>query len=457
MAEEVKKTTSPAVASAPAIQDQYAQRQADAEKLYNQRTADANKLYDQRQANAQNVFNQRTAESNATFNQRQTAAQDLYNQRQAQAQSTYNQRLSDSENKISDLYAKALAAQQQQINTGLDKGIAAQEEARANIGTQFQTAANDLAVQYERNRRNLNMQALAQGLNTGTGSQQQLALNQGFAKGYAGLRAEEGAQNAGIDRTIANLKVDAQNAITQAIADNDYKKAADIMNNYNNQLAWLDQRQLANQNYLDQQNAANQNYWDTQVANNRNYLDSMNANNQNRLDTQSDKNMSRFDSTSDANRDWADNEQRYRDTQALQKAQTLASYGDFSGYESIYGKETSNTMKEMWIAQNPDMAYRTGQIDAERYKAMTGVYPAGYNAPSSGGGGGGWGGGGYVAPKASDNDNDTGKKFEGTGKGKFEVKVSENRTSNGAAKNGYVNKSTITPTAVNAQERYLRK
>jgi hypothetical protein len=42
-------------------------------------------------------------------------------------------------------------------------------------------------------------------------------------------------------------------------------------------------------------------------------------------------------------------------------------------------------MRELWIAQNPDLAYNTGAIDAERYRSMTGVYPPGYQAPSSGG------------------------------------------------------------------------
>jgi hypothetical protein len=125
-------------------------------------------------------------------------------------------------------------------------------------------------------------------------------------------------------------------------------------------------------------------------------------NNQNRLDTVSDQNMSRFDKSSDANRDWADNEKRYMDEQTLQKAQTLASYGDFSGYAAMYGTDTANVMREMWIAQNPDLAYRTGAIDAKRYRQMTGAYPPGYSAGGGGGGGYYYGGGGSgYTPKAN--------------------------------------------------------
>lgn len=72
----------------------------------------------------------------------------------------------------------------------------------------------------------------------------------------------------------------------------------------------------------------------------------------------------------------------------LQQAQTLASYGDFSGYSAIPGYNDSqiSSMRETWIAQNPLLAYNTGAIDAERYHAITGQYPPGYAAPAAAGG-----------------------------------------------------------------------
>lgn len=322
--------------------------------------------YAQRQADNQATYNARQAENQATYDARQAEAQNTYNQRQAEAENTYNQRLNEGNTQIKDMMGKSLESQKAQYNTMLQQGIAAQEEARANIAKTFQTGANDLAVQYERNRRNLNAQALARGLNTGTASQQQLALNQSNMNAYGKLRGEEGAQNAGIDRAIANLKIDTENKIAQAMAENDYKTAAMLFENYNNQISRLDSMQLANRNYLD-----------TQVANNRNYLDSMKMNNQNRLDTVSDRNLN------------------WRDSMTAAQAQTLASYGIFSGYENLgYDSNTINSMKEIWVAQNPLLAYNTGAIDANRFKAITGEYPPGYEAPSSsGGGGGGYGGG----------------------------------------------------------------
>ena len=35
-------------------------------------------------------------------------------------------------------------------------------------------------------------------------------------------------------------------------------------------------------------------------------------------------------------------------------------------------------MAALWKAQNPELAYNTGRMTAEEYKAVTGKYPAGY-------------------------------------------------------------------------------
>lgn len=71
--------------------------------------------------------------------------------------------------------------------------------------------------------------------------------------------------------------------------------------------------------------------------------------------------------------------------QQLSRAQTLAQYGDFTGYAAVYGQEQADNMRKAWIATNPDVAYNTGNISAEEYRAVTGVYPKGYTAPGSGG------------------------------------------------------------------------
>lgn len=246
----------------------------------------------------------------------------------AQLQTAFQQRQNDSATRIGGLYDKQLEGQKLALQNAYQQNLSDQEAARANITGNYQTAANDLAVQYERNRRNLNQQALANGLNTGVASQQRLALNQGWMRNYGNLKGQEASALTEADRQITNLKNNYQNSIAQAIADNDYKRAAALLDDYNNQNNWFDKQ-----------------------------------------------------------------------------AQLLAGYGDFSAYASMYGPEAANNMKQIWIVQNPDAAYATGQIDKAQYKKITGKNPG-----KKANGGNYWGG--YNSN--TDTNEDSGGEWDGT-------------------------------------------
>ena len=61
--------------------------------------------------------------------------------------------------------------------------------------------------------------------------------------------------------------------------------------------------------------------------------------------------------------------------------------------------EKAKSLRDTFIATNPDAAYRLGIIDHNKYYSMVGAWPAGYTPPSSGGGSGGYSGSYY--PKIS--------------------------------------------------------
>ena len=87
-------------------------------------------------------------------------------------------------------------------------------------------------------------------------------------------------------------------------------------------------------------------------------------------------------------------DQEYQDKQ--QQAATLASAGDFSGYEGLgYSPEQISYMESVWARQNPALAYSMGKIDAGTYYKLTGAYPPGYSAGGSKSYGGGGGGNSY--------------------------------------------------------------
>ena len=64
-------------------------------------------------------------------------------------------------------------------------------------------------------------------------------------------------------------------------------------------------------------------------------------------------------------------------------AEALAQFGNFTGYETLYGTPQADAMRQYWIGSNPELAYNTGVIDSARYKAITGKNPPDYVAPAS--------------------------------------------------------------------------
>ena len=68
------------------------------------------------------------------------------------------------------------------------------------------------------------------------------------------------------------------------------------------------------------------------------------------------------------------------------QAAAMASFGNFTGYEQLYGPGQAQAMQQFWIGSNPELAYNTGVIDAAQYQQITGRSAPG--VVSSGGGGG---------------------------------------------------------------------
>ena len=202
---------------------------------------------------------------------------------------------------INDMYDAKQQSQLQQLESAYQASRSEAEAARDKLPGQYQQQANDLSAQYERNRRNFNIQAAGAGLNTGTASQAALAQNSAYQRDMGNLRTAQADAMTEADRGIAELERQYQANVSSAIADNDYQRAQALLNEYNNGY-----------------------------------------------------------------------------TRDLNTAQTLAAYGDFSGYAGLYGQETANNMAALWKAQNPDLAYNTGRMSAEEYKTITGKYPAGY-------------------------------------------------------------------------------
>ena len=136
---------------------------------------------------------------------------------------------------INDLYDAKKQSQLTQLESAYQASKSEAEAARDKLPGQYQQQANDLSAQYERNRRNFNIQAAGAGLNTGTASQAALAQNSAYQRDMGNLRTAQADAMTEADRGIAELERQYQANVSSAIADNDYQRAQALLNGSMNQ------------------------------------------------------------------------------------------------------------------------------------------------------------------------------------------------------------------------------
>lgn len=255
-----------------------------------------------------------------------------------QFKQAFQQRQQASQGNINNAFDSSFNRVQTGLQDSMNQSTAAQDTATSAGQKAFDVANTDLGIQAGRTQNLMNSYADVRGLNRQPGSQQPLSL--GLAARTAAGRLAQQQQMAAEEsaRQKALLSTDYNNRVQAAIADRDYKKAAALLDDYNNQNNWLDKN-----------------------------------------------------------------------------AELMAGFGNFTGYEQMYGPETAGAMQQFWIGSNPELAYNTGVIDADRYKKITGRNAPDYVPPAGGGGeyrwwdpyavggmpsggGGGSSGGGGVVP-----------------------------------------------------------
>ena len=229
---------------------------------------------------------------------------------------------------INQMYDAQRAAREAELKNAYEQSMSAYQEAQGKIAPEYQQKANDLGVQYERQRHNFWNQAAASGINTGVSAQESLARGGEYQRDFGALRTNEAEQQAAVERQMADRKAQYQNDVAAALAENDYQRAGALLDEYNNGYS--------------------------------------------------------------------------RD---LENAKLLASYGDFTFFENLYGKDRANNMFLLWASQNPDLAHNMGRITDDQFnnikngKSMNDgldengkrIISAAAAAASGGGnGGGGW-------------------------------------------------------------------
>lgn len=135
---------------------------------------------------------------------------------------------------INQMYDAQRAAREAELKNAYDQSMSAYQEAQGKIAPEYQQKANDLGVQYERQRHNFWNQAAASGINTGVSAQESLARGGEYQRDFGNLRTSEAEQQAAVERQMADRKAQYQNDVAAALAENDYQRAGALLDEYNN-------------------------------------------------------------------------------------------------------------------------------------------------------------------------------------------------------------------------------
>lgn len=133
---------------------------------------------------------------------------------------------------IKEVYEKSAAAAIQQLKTAYDKNLATVEEEAAKLPDLYQTYKNALAAEYEVNRMRMNEVNSANGISSGSAAQMGLSTNNTYMAKLYDFELKEAEQMAALERDRANLRIDYDNAVAQAVINNDMQQADALLKEF---------------------------------------------------------------------------------------------------------------------------------------------------------------------------------------------------------------------------------
>lgn len=131
-----------------------------------------------------------------------------------------------------DPYAEALAAQKAALERAYAQSIMELEADKAQIPNDYYEAERMVTGTRDRERLNMNEQFAALGLNTGARGQAAIAQSNVYQGNIGALEKQKMEELAAIEREKAKLTVDYQNAIAEAVANNELAKAQQLYSDY---------------------------------------------------------------------------------------------------------------------------------------------------------------------------------------------------------------------------------
>lgn len=131
---------------------------------------------------------------------------------------------------VNQLYDAAIEAQKAALKAEYEKNVAAYDAQKAKLPQIYQSAKNQTASDAAIAQQTMNERFAASGLNTGAQGQAALALNTTLQGNLSALDADRAEKLADIEVQRTQSMLDYQNAIAQAIANNELERAQALYN-----------------------------------------------------------------------------------------------------------------------------------------------------------------------------------------------------------------------------------
>lgn len=221
---------------------------------------------------------------------------------------------------INNYYSAAQQASLAALKNAYDQNMITLDASAAKIPGIYQSSMNAAAAQSAISQKNFDEYAAAAGLNSGAGGQARLAQNAALQSNLNALETEKANALADVETQRLSIQTEYQNAIAEAIANNEMDRAYALYQ----EAVRVDESIVSTA-----LNQASENYkaW-----------------------------TSRYQAAGDYQ-----TQQNNDYEKLLTNAQTLAAFGDFSGYAELgYTAEQIAQMYAVWAAKNPTLAAALG-------------------------------------------------------------------------------------------------
>ena len=246
------------------------------------------------------------------------------------------------------LYASALAEQQKANQASVDKTVNTLEGQKQSTTQSYAEMFRQLYRQKKNAQKNIGQQMAAQGVTGGASESTLLGLETDYSEALR--QGNQGRADAlgELERAITAAKLDGDIANAQLAVDSAKERTAGYANVLQTLLSRYDNQQAQKTAY-EREDAANEQSYARQLA-----LSIAQGGNMPTDELLSAAGMTRADAVAIVNsvsqsRREEENELKY--SQALEKAETLAAYGDFSGYEALgYTAEQIAAMRATYDA-----------------------------------------------------------------------------------------------------------